>query len=283
MQIAIFRCISRISGGLAVFSCLLAWPVQAGVLIVEKTENIQGGELSTSKVFINPDSLRAESTSSTGQQSIFLYRADTQSIYLINTRERNYQQMTRQEMEEIFGLLGDQMAQMRQVMEEQMKDMPPQQREMFEKMMKGKMGGPSGSEAPAAQITYRRVGTGEPVGQWTTDRYEAFLNNAKVQELWTTDWRQFGLTIDDFLVFRDLVSMLSGLASRFSMEMPPVGMAESGSDSEFSGIPVRRITFQDGKPVMRHEVIELSRQEFEASLFQVPEGYRRTESPLPRK
>jgi hypothetical protein len=262
-----------------IFATLMAFAVsaQAGVLLVQKTEPVQGsGATTTSKVLVDRDRVRVDADGSQ-QQHIFIYQADRQTMYMIDPEKKTYQEMTKQELEQMMGQLGDQMAQMKKMMDEQMKNMPPQQRQMMEQMMKGKMKGLS-ALGPAGKTLYRKVSSGQQVGRWTCDKYEGHSNNKKVEDVWTTDWNQFGVSADDFRVFQELADTFKSLGSRVGASFFQVGTEGAQTEEQYSGVPVRRISYLNGKPHQKHEITQVSRQNFEDSLFEVPQGYRKSKS-----
>lgn len=122
-----------------IFTALLASAVatQAGVLMVERTESAGGDRaVTTSTIRVDQDRVRVDA-SDARRQHVFIYRADTETMYMINPREKSYHQMTKQDLERVMGQFGGQMAQTRKMMEEQLKNVPPEQRQIVEQMMKG--------------------------------------------------------------------------------------------------------------------------------------------------
>lgn len=138
--------------------------------------------------------------------------------------------------------------------------------------MPGAMGSP-------AETLYRKVSAGEQIAQWTCDRYEGRRANEKVEEVWTADWKVFGLTADDFAVLQDLAALFKGLSAQMQVDFLPVGAESAESGPGYSGVPVRRISYRNGKTHQKQEITEVSRQDFEDALFEVPAGFRQSQSP----
>jgi len=108
------------------------------------------------------------------------------------------------------------------------------------------------------------------------ETWKGYSNNQKVEDVWTTDWKQFGFSADDFRVFQDLADTFKSLASRVGASFFQFGTEGVETEELYSGVPVRRISYLNGKPHQKHEVTEVSRQNFEDSLFEVPKGYRKS-------
>jgi hypothetical protein len=163
--------------GIATLLLILAAPFSfAGVLIEETTQPVSGnGTPSTTRIRLDPNRARIESEAG-GKPHVFIYRADLQTMYMINPADKSYREMTKQNLEAV----GDQMSQMQKMMAEKMKDMPPQQRQMMEQMMKQRMGGAAGAGAAAQPpMIYKKVASGETVNQWTTDKHEGLRGGQK--------------------------------------------------------------------------------------------------------
>jgi hypothetical protein len=87
-------------------------------------------------------------------------------------------------------------------MQEQMKNMPPEQRAMIEQMMKAR-GGLRGMPPTAQEVRveYKPAGS-DQVGQWSCTKYEGFRGQEKVAEVCAVDPKEFGLTPSDFEVIK---------------------------------------------------------------------------------
>ena len=244
-----------------------------GLMFVETSRHADG-ESFTSTVRLLGDRIRFES-SSPGQEQVFIYRADRQAMYLIDPAKRTYQEITREQLDQLAAKLEEMTA----MIEEQMRSVPPSQRAMVEQMMRGMMNNmPGGVSVP---IVYTRVSTGERVGEWACDRYEGHRGDDKVQEVCTADWRSLNLSADDFRVLQELGEFFEGLSSQFNFDLYQVGIDTEGSEAgTFPGMPVSRTTFANGQATMSHEISEFSRETFASSMFEVPEGFAAGPSPL---
>ena len=119
-------------------------------------------------------------------------------------------------------------------MQDQMKNMPPEQRERIEAMMKGRgMASPGGA---AMKTEYRKTGS-DRVGKWACDKYEGYRGDQKVSELCTVNPSVLGVTAADFEIARQAAKFFEQLAPQNADQMFSVGGAEQG----FSGIPVRSV------------------------------------------
>jgi hypothetical protein len=254
----------------------------AGVLVEQTTKSLPGEARSdTSIIRLESNRARIEGSSG-GRDHVMIYRADRETMYMIDPAAKTYREMTKQDLEKMMGQANQQMSQMQKMMEEQMKNMPPERRQMVEQMMKQKMGQLPGIGAAAAETsraTYRKVASGETVGQWTCDKYEGTRDGQKQSEVWTTNWAGLGVSMDDFRIFQDLAQFFERLNPSMSDQMFRIG-PEAESEQGYAGVPVRRIYYRNGAAYQQVDVTQVTRQSsFEDTLFEPPAGYKKETMP----
>lgn len=255
------RCPSR-SIPILVAVCVAACPLAAaaGVLIVEKTAT-GGGPAQTHQVMIEKDRMRVEHDMPSGDKGTVLFDGAKQVIRLLNYDKKTYTEMTKADVDAMGQKMSNVMAQL----QEQLKNLPPDQRARMEEMVKSRM--PSAS-APAP-ITYRKVGM-DTVGHWTCDKYEGSQNGQKVAELCTVDPTVLGFVPADFEVSQKLAEFFKRLMPQEGDNVFRLGTAD---DQGFSGVPVKRV-FSVGPRQSVTEITQVSREQFPASAFDVPAGFR---------
>lgn len=241
--------------------CLAASPLFAadGVLIVEKTTS--NGSTKSSQIQIEKDRMRAE----TGNGMTVIFDGPKQVMWLVNDGRKSYNEMTKADVDRMGGQLNDAMARM----QEQLKSLPPEQRAQIEAMMKGR--GMPGMAPAQAKTEYRKTGS-DKVGSWTCDKYEGSKSGQKVTELCTVDPKVLGFAMSDFQVAKQMMDFFGKLVPAGADSMFAVGSPE---EQGFSGVPVRRITFSNGQQQSVSEMSQASRQDFAASVFEVPAGYQK--------
>ncbi len=206
----------------------------------------------------------------TGRNDVMIFRGDRQVLWMIDNQAKVYREMTKADVDRIGGQVNEMMAKM----QEQLKNMPPQQRQMVEKMMKSRMGGMAGTAQPA-KTEYTKVASGQEINQWTCDKYEGIREGQKQREVWTAAPGQLGLDMGDFKVMQQMGEFFKGF-SRFGSEAPfRVGSEAAQQEGDYSGVPVRQIFYQGGRPTLKTEIKEVRRENFDSSLFELPEGYKK--------
>jgi hypothetical protein len=248
-------------GALVAALCLAALPLRAadGLLIVEKTTS--GGNTKTNQIQIEPERMRAE----TGDGQTVIFSGPKQTLWIVNDARKSYNEMTKADVDRMGGQLNDAMAKM----QEQLKALPPEQRAQIENMLKGR--GVPGMGGAQPKIEYHKTGS-DKVGMWTCDKYEGMRSGQKINELCTVDPKVLGFAMSDFQVARQLMDFFSKLVPAGADRMFTVGTME---EQGFSGVPVRRATFNNGQQQSVSEMTQVTRQAFPASIFEVPAGYQK--------
>jgi len=238
-----------------------------GILIVQKTTTSSGAQMH--QVQIEPERMRAETAGiggrggmNAGPQAI-IFDGAKQTLWIVNDANKSYSEMTKADADRLGGQMSAAMAQM----QEQMKNLPPEQRAQVEAMMRGR-GMPGGAGASAPKTTYKKVGT-DTVGKWSCDKYEGYQDEKKVAELCTVDPKALGFTAADFQVTKQLAEFFSRIVPQGADRIFAIGSPEQQG---YSGVPVRHVTI-NGDQRTTSELVDVKRESFPASTFEVPAGY----------
>jgi hypothetical protein len=231
-----------------------------GIVIVE--QQTRDGKTTANQIQLDKTHMRAESHAS-GESMAFVFDEAAQAARIINLDKKTYMEMDR--------ALKQQLTQL----QEQLKNLPPQQRAMMEQMMKARGGIPGGSAAPPAKPQYKQTGS-DRVGQWSCTKYEGYQGQEKVIEVCAVDPKEFGVTPADFEVAKHLAEFLQGFAPQAANQIVIAGTA---ADQGFSGIPVRRTMYANGRVESVSEIKEVRREAIPASAFEVPAGFRKEGPP----
>jgi hypothetical protein len=239
----------------------------AGLLIVSRDTafGYPEEENSTSRLYLDKDCIRVE-MGENETDNVVIYRMDQRVFWILNTRDKTYVEMTEQDLKKMAVAMNEAM----QKMQEAMKDLPPEQRAMMEEMMKGN---PS---AEKAKTTYKKVSSGEKVGDWTTDKYVAKSETEITEEVWTAQPEALGLKAEDFAGLNKMSEFFSEYFKDEDFYHPLIleGKAQPG---DYSGLPLRIISYNKGMKTHQTEIQEIKREKFSASLFDLPAGYTKQE------
>jgi hypothetical protein len=237
-------------------------PLSAGIIIsATHTTTAKLNEMQINKTYVDSDRMRYESQSK-GVNTIVIFRQDKGLFWVINP-DKTYMEITKQDMQA-------KMDEAKTQMDEQLKNVPEAQREMVKKMMAGRM--PMAQPAGTIKTTYKKVAAGEKVNHWSCAKYEGYREDKKTKEVWTTDWKSFGLTPEAFKLMKDITEFFEGFAKDMAANFDKVGSEEWEKEQGYAGIPVKTLSYSDGQLRSTTEVKEVKQENLAASLFDLPPG-----------
>jgi hypothetical protein len=247
----------------------LSVSVQAG-LVITISEEVQGVNMQSEQtMFIDKDMLRMEMSGEEENQTV-IFRGDKNVFWVIDSEKKSYFEMTQEDI----ANLKSQMESMQKMMMEQMKNMPEEQRKMMEDMMPGNM-----STEKKAKPVYTKKSGGVKVGNWTTTHYEGTTEGKKSDDLWTVDWSETGFKRSDFAVMTKMADFFSAL-SQEATDFMNVGSEEWEKEMGISGMPVRWKDYLEGGSTSEGSIKEISQKNLDASLFDLPAGFKKDQSPM---
>lgn len=199
------------------------------------------------KTFYLPKKMK---TTSEGEIEYVIIRIDQEKLYSVKPAEKTYSEMTFAQIEAAGKQAEEQMAKL----QEQMKSMPAEQRQMMEKMLGANMPGKTGA-------TYEVVKTGEKkvISGFACTHYTMKQNDKEIASLWTTqDVKGFAAMRQDMMEQIRRMSMLKGLAEAMT---------------KVDGFPIKMDMTQGVKTL----VTKVEPRTIAASEFEVPAGFTKTE------
>lgn len=235
-----------------------------GLTLVE--QQTREGKTTTNQIQLDKTHMRAESHAS-GEGMAFVFDEGAQVARVINMEKKTYMELNRAFMQQM-------QAQLAQV-QEQLKALPPDQRAVLEQALRGRGGTLGASAAQAPKFEYRQTGS-DRVGQWSCTKYEGYQGQQKLSEICTVDPKALGVTAADFEVAKHLADFLKEFLPQASNQILVAG---ASADQGFSGIPVRRTTFVNGRAETVSEIKEIRHEAIPASAFEVPAGFKRENPP----
>jgi hypothetical protein len=198
-----------------------------------------------------------------------IFRGDRRALLVIDHDDRSYTVMD----EATVQRMGAQLSEAQIQMQEAMKNVPPEQRAMVEKMMKDRM--PQAMETVQSEL--RATGDEAEVRGYPCVRYEVYAGGVKTREIWVTDWAN----IDGGEQAREA---FEGMAVFFSEMMDQVaGMSQGlggGSHAfqylnQMDGFPVVTTEYDNyGVKTGQSLLNSVSEKALDPALFDPPPGYK---------
>lgn len=249
-------------------SMLMASVAQAGTVLETVSRDLTNGEESATKTYAQANKLRIDAGDA--QHGYMIFRDDT--MYMIDPKDKSYIAMDRAAMKR----MAEQINPALQMFQQQLANLPPEQRAQLEQMMGQKM--PQAGK-PAKREIRKTSRTGNVSG-YSCTYAEVLKNGALVSEMCVTpaanlkagkDLYEVGMKVSAMVK-----EMVEGINAPFLQEMATSGMEDLDS---LGGLPMLTRTFENGKVVEETTVKSLRSESLAESLFTLPSGYRRKELP----
>lgn len=203
---------------------------------------------------------RGRITSGPGQ--FIYYDHPSRTAHLVDTEKKTSFEMTEAQAKRMGAQLGE----AQRMMEQKMKELPPDKRAMVEQMMKEHGGAPPpGGRKPLA---FAPAGSGK-VGGWDCDRYTA-SGDGRTVDVCAADPASLGIPAADVAVFEGFLE----LSEKMAGEVAAVGGAGVGPDRDFPGLPLERTESRAGKVTDRFVIDRIVQETTPAEDLRVPSGLK---------
>ena len=186
-----------------------------------------------------------------------LFEPGKESFILVNDSEKTYMEVPQDFAKQMADMMAAQM-------EKMMAEIPPEQREMFKKTMKGMV---PGQQQPV-QRTTRPTGNESTVAGFDCSELEVTTPGRGADELIcvaTAD--ELDISDDDYAALIGAMKAMAQMAQMGNKGVSPMNFDDIG------GIPIRT-QGSNGKKIS--ELVGLSNDSIPADRFEVPAGYRET-------
>jgi Asp-tRNA(Asn)/Glu-tRNA(Gln) amidotransferase C subunit len=194
-----------------------------------------------------------------------IYRGDRQLLWILQHDKRRYTELTRETVEQISNQVSTMMAQM----EEQLKSLPPEQREAMARIMKGRM--PMPDAAPTSPPEIRKTGETADISGFPCTRYDVYQDGEKRAEVWATPRSRIPGAENLSAVFESLAEFYRSLTKGFAQ-------FQTGLDfnvlAGLDGFPIRMLSYEDGELESEMLIKEVSQGSGASDLFERPVNYK---------
>ncbi len=252
---------------------IVAVPASAGVVFEVATKDHVSNETGSVQAFADGKDLKMLITSGDEiQKNEMIFRGVRREMIAVNHEDKSYMIID----EAMIQSIGKQLSGVEAQMREALKNAPPEQRAMMEKMMKGRLPPQAASEVrPKAEL--RRTGESGTKNGYPCVKYEAILAGQKVREMWVTPW-------DNVEGGDEAVEAFESMAEFFkeiSDAMPSFARDENSNNpfedmKEMNGFPVLSYEYAaDGSLQSESSLSSSMRRTLEPAEFDPPAGYKR--------
>ena len=259
-------------------------PASAG-WVIDQVMKGGGDDNNRQRMFLQQNRLKTLVMDGANVTNAVVMDLDAQTITQIDYKQRAYTTATAAEyaalMRQGFEKMGEAAGQMQSQMkelEEQLKNLPPEQRRQIEAMMKQAQGAQRSPAQPQAKpedctpdkVDVKRTGKNITVAGYEASGYQVFTNGKLDSEVWIAPAITAAREIDPQKLERMMKEMMKALP-----HCPPRGQM-FGADPMWKlmkdGYPVRSVD-KDGGSVI--EVVKAESRSLGATEFQAPAGFAR--------
>ena len=213
--------------------------------------------------FAMPGKFKIVRTGDESEGAIIIARLDKEVFWMLNPEKKTYSEMTFAEMEKMVNKAGAKLDDAMSKMQEEMKDMTPEQRAMVEKMMGGKMHGAQ----RASKIDIQKSEKTKTIGGYSCTKYTVKQDENEFMTLWVTKGVSgFDAMAADWKKFAERMSTMSPQSAK--------GMAEAYK--KVDGFPMQTVMNMMGQTVTT-TVTTVERRSTPAKEFDIPAGYKKVE------
>jgi hypothetical protein len=266
--------------GWGILAGIVVWSGQASAGWVIDQVMKAGGESGRHQVMLQANRMNTVMYGENGQPTVaFIVDLNAQTITQVNYEKRSYTSSTVKEFAQwIQGaqqVASEHMAKAMKQMQEQMKDMPPEQRKMMEEMMRSQMpkDQPTAEDCREPKVEWRKTGQQATIAGYPAVRYDVLMDGKPESELWLangiTAWREL-----DPKKLEQFAAEMEKLAPRCGRGQYRHGFR--GDDPAWKlvgeGYPARTVHRSGGSTV---EVVKAEKRTVPATEFQPPAGFVR--------
>jgi hypothetical protein len=256
----------------------------AGVVVTSTYTKLDTKETSPSTLYIDNDRVKLVS-----QDVTVIFRADMNRLWIIQPKDKTYNEMTPETMQQLQGQLAGAQAQLgaaQAQLQARLAQMPPEQRAMMQQMLAGRglagLGAPPGAGGPPAppQINFAKAGGGKAVAGIRCDNYSKSVNGQKQTDMCIAPVASAGITAGDVQVFERLAAFVEPIAS--SPLVPRMGYLDGNEMNKaigFSGFPLESVIYIGGQPNLQQTVNKIDRTAIPAGTYDLPAGLSKREMP----
>lgn len=248
------------------FLCLSSI-ANAGVVMDMVTRDAAGAEAERSRIYAQSKMIRMEQGGDQEAEATMIFRDD--KLIYVNHKDKTYMVMDEEMLDEVSAKMSEAMQQI----EAQLANMPPEQRAMMEKMLKGQMQGMMGQKGPKAPPPRVEAKGSSEWKSHKCNEYEVFKSDIMVQQICAAELDDVDGSAEVLAAMRSMASYITKMA-----ESLPMVSGENLNPGELmdriDGFPVHTIDYENGVKVREMSVDSVVEQDLDDALFAAPEGYR---------
>ncbi len=215
-----------------------------------------------------------EKSSESGAMIFHGDRGENGEVVIVSDERRNYMVMD----DALMKQMGARMAETEKMVEEQLKNMTPEQQEAVRKILEsspGGMGIPSAS-TKSPEVEVKNTGEKATKAGYPCVKYEVISDGVKIRELWVTDWDNIEGADEAAEAFKRMAAFFENMMAAMPNAPGANKLGPFGQAKFDEGFPVVTRGFDEEGNFTDESILKsAARQTIDPAEFEPPSGYKR--------
>lgn len=203
-----------------------------------------------------------------GGEFASIYDSKKNHFLIVDYGRQNFYVMDKPLLNKQIKLMEEMRAQMKQNMQAQIQQLPPEQKKMMEQRMDAMLNPP---KPPPMKIT--RTGKAESINGIDCSLFDVHRGEEKVREVCVAKTEELKISETDYNTLRNMFAYMKDMAETLAKQSP-MGSDDGAMMAEMDGIPVEMRDLRQGF-VSRLEGV--SNDDISPSLFQIPSTFQKVD------
>lgn len=240
----------------------------SGVIIEQVSYNKGDSIKKKGKIFIKDNKIKF--VEEPNGQGVAIFDLNTGEMIQIDNERKRYVVAN---PEDYFKFVQDITNKMKTELENQLSQLPPEQRAQAEEMMKSQAIALPGQEKKARNMTLKKTDLSETIAGYKSSKYEIYEDGKLSEEIWISNDIGFDNELD--------MKKMANYMSEIKKISEKAGAGQSNWDEEEkifkevyeSGFPTRSVDYSSGGKVYIEEIVKVNKADISDSEFEAPVGY----------
>lgn len=196
---------------------------------------------------------------------------DAANITIFNFEERLLIMADMDSRQYAEGTLSDYCEALKKMTNSMMEGMTPEQREMMEAYME------KSSQGPPPAVTTKKMGAGENIAGYKTEKIQVFVDGELYEELWISKDSELKELIAIYDKGAPVIREMVGCSSiEINMDNDPA-FSEAYTDLLKTGFEMKSISYEYGTPNPGTDIISIEKKNIPSAEFTPPAGFTKVD------
>jgi hypothetical protein len=201
-----------------------------------------------------------------------IYKGAAETLLMIDHDKHTYSVMDKKTITDVKAKMDSAMKEM----EAQLAQMPPEQRQMMEKMMKGRMP-MMAQQAEQGVEEFRKTDRKSSAGGYECAITEVYSTGKKVTEICVTPWSEIKSAVEINATFNGMIALFTQMFTSLSQSLPMKIKMPFTNMQQADGFPVMVTNFKGDRVDRITKLVSIDEKAFPSGFFEAPASYTKRE------